>query len=203
MFRRYVWNWNCYVQFSVCICGVSLISRLIWAHWSVVKGSNHVQSLLPALESLNWAPSLYGNQPRCCRTPPSTSLPPSLPLLVWKRSIVWNIDIALQYVLRVGPTVGFRSQGAPHAHALQHALLWRLSCHCETPTLGCLCQQWPCALSLSVLFMGTREVARRVAGSGRAFLQHCSLYAALNQREFLLLGWLGLHQLFRRCHVFI
>lgn len=83
----------------------------------------------------------------------------------------------------MGPTVGFRSQGAPHAHALQHALLWRLSCHCETPTLGCLCQQWPCALSLSVLFMGTREVARRVAGSGRAFLQHCSLYAALKQRE--------------------
>lgn len=54
------------------------------------------------------------------------------------------------------------------------------SCHVtETPTLGCLCQQWPCALSLYVLFMGSREVARRVAGSGRAFVQHCGLYPAL------------------------
>lgn len=35
----------------------------------------------------------------------------------------------------------------------------------------------------SVLFMGTREVARRVAGSGRAFLQHCSLYPALKRRD--------------------
>lgn len=78
----------------------------------------------------------------------------------------------------MAPAAGFRSRGAPHAHALQHDLPWRLSCHCETPTLGCLCQQRPCALSLSALFMGTREVARRVAGSGRAFLQHCSLYPA-------------------------
>ena len=93
-----------------------------------------------------------------------------------------------------GPTVGFRSGRAPHAHALQHALPWRLSCHCETPTLGCLCQQWPCALSLAVLFMGTREVARRVAGSGRGFLEHCSMYPALKRwdatAEALLVAWL-------------
>lgn len=31
----------------------------------------------------------------------------------------------------------------------------------------------------NVLFMGTREVARRVAWSGRAFVQHCGLYPAL------------------------
>lgn len=30
----------------------------------------------------------------------------------------------------------------------------------------------------NVLFMGTREVARRVAWSGRAFVQHCGLYPA-------------------------
>lgn len=82
-----------------------------------------------------------------------------------------------------GPMVGCRSGGAPHPHTQQHALSWHLSCHCETPTLGCLCQQWPCALSLAVLFMGTCEVARRVVGSGRGFLQHCSLYLAVKQQD--------------------
>lgn len=141
-----------------------------------VEGSNWVQSLLPACLGVSqlgpvalWQPSSV------LQDPTLLSLP--LSLLVCKRSIVWNIDGAFAVGLarlsagweRGGPTVGLGSRGSPHAHALQHALPWRLSCHCETPTLGCVCQQWPCALSLAVLFMGTREVARRVAGSGRGF----------------------------------
>lgn len=111
---------------------------------------------------------------------PPPSLPPSSCLQKIHSVKYWQ---SAAVGLTAAPTVRFRSWGAPHAHALQHAILWRLSCHCETPTLGCLCQQWPCALSLSVLFMGTREVARRVAGSGRAFLQHCSLYPALKWQD--------------------
>lgn len=106
-------------------------------------------------------------------SPLPPSLCPSIPLL--SVSYGWSVG------LRLAPAAGLRSRGAPHAHALQHDLPWRLSCHCETPTLGCLCQQQPCALSLSALFMGSREVARRVAGSGRAFLQHCSMYPAFKR----------------------
>lgn len=56
----------------------------------------------------------------------------------------------------------------------------------------------------SALFMGTREVARRVAGSGRAFLQHCSLYRAFKKGKAWPLGVLtaGATLLFRGCCVF-
>ena len=33
--------------------------------------------------------------------------------------------------------------------------------------------------------MGTREVARRVAGSGRAFLKHCGVFPALKLKDLV------------------
>lgn len=60
---------------------------------------------------------------------------------------------------------------SPRAHALQRAPLWQLSCHWDTYTR----LRVSSGHAHNVLFMGAREVARRVAWSGRAFVQHCGL----------------------------
>lgn len=85
------------------------------------------------------------------------------------------------------------------AHTLQHRPPHgrHLSCHCKTPTLNCLCQRRPCALSFAVLFMGTHEVARRVAESGRFFF-HCNTAACTvccSESTQTQIDWVCLHNL--------
>ena len=155
----------------VCVSKVVIGSGLSCLPGSVSTGP--CRSMATILGAAGPHPPLSALSPLPLSLPLS---PPSLPPCLQKiHSVKYRRSVAVGLARlaagweRGGPSVGLGSRGTPHAHALQHALPWRLSCYCATPTLVCVCQQWPCALSLAVLFMGTREVARRVAGSGRGF----------------------------------
>ena len=176
-----------------------------------VEGSNWVRSLLPAWECLNWALSLYGNHPRCCRTPPSPlcslsppSLPPSLPslspslsplplsLLVCKRSIVWNIDGALRWGSLASPqaeSAGAPLWGSDHGELPMPtpcSMLSRGACHVTVRHLhlsACVSSGHAHYHLLCYLWEPVRSPGGWQGVGEVFFLQHCSLYPALKKKR--------------------
>lgn len=135
---------------------------------------------------------------------PPPSLPPSLPLLVCKRSIVWNIDIVLQYRTKCGPHRWVQITGSspcPRPAACSPVALvmslwdtytWLLVSAVAMRTLTF------CAIYGNP--WGRQEGGREWESFSATLQLVC---CSKTTRGFWLLGWLGLHQLFRWCHVFI